>query len=296
MTRPDSMPPPPALLPYARRVEAGGQWLHVYDSGSGAGVPVLLIHGLGDEADTWRQLFPALARRHRVLAFDLPGFGRSSGPRLAYTGAFFARTAAALLAALGVERAALVGHSMGAAIAQRLALAAPGLADRLVLIDGGLPIVSSRPPAQLWLFLTPGLGDALYTSLRRSQAGAYATLEPYYYRLAALADEDRAFLSARVWARVWSASQRRAFLSALRWMAIDQATRAEHFRARLACAATPTTLIWGAHDAIVPPALGAALAQLLPSAQLHTLDASGHLPHQEQPQPTLALIEHALTK
>lgn len=295
MTRPDTMPPAPALQPYAHRVDVGGLQLHCYDSGPHESSPIVLIHGLGDEADTWRHIFPALARWRRVIALDLPGFGRSEKPRRAYTPAFFARTVAGLLDALGIGQALLVGHSMGAAIAQRLALAQPRRAEQLVLIGGGLPIESRRPPAQLWLFLMPGLGETFYTSLRRSQAQAYATLQPYYHDLQAMPPADQELLRDRVWARVWSAGQRRAFLSALRWLAIDQAARGEMFRARLPHMRTPTTLIWGAADRIVPPAAGAAMAALLPHAQLRIVEASGHLPHQERPEQVIALLQECLT-
>jgi len=292
----DLMPPAPALQPYAQSVIANGLRLHCYDSGPHPATPIVLIHGLGDEADTWRHLFPALARWRRVTALDLPGFGRSEQPRRAYTLAFFAQTVACMLDALGIGRAVLLGHSMGAAVAQRLALAQPQRVERLILIGGGLPTQSRRPPAQLWLFLTPGLGEMFYTSLRRSQEQAYATLGPYYHDLAGMPQADRTFLRERVWARVWSAGQRRAFLSALRWLAIDQATRADFFRMRLASLSTPTTIIWGEHDLIAPPAAGAAMAALLPHAQLHVIAESGHLPHQERPDQLVAALREILTK
>lgn len=284
MTRPDTMTPHPALQPYARGVEVGGRHLFFYDAGAGERNPLVLVHGLGDEADTWRRLLPALARRRRVLALDLPGFGRSAGPRRAYTSAFFARTIADFMAALGVGRATLVGHSMGAAVAQRLAIARPELVERLVLIGGGLPARRRLPPGQLWLFLAPGLGEAIYTGLRRSQDGAYATLRPYYHDLDALPDEERAFLRERVWARVWSGGQRQAFLSALRWLSIETATRADTFRERMARMRTPTLVLWGEQDLIVPRAAGEGLAGLLPCARLQVVAGSGHLPHQERPE------------
>ena len=295
MTHSDSMPPPPALQFYAQSLVADGIRLHYYDSGPHPDTPVVLIHGLGDEADTWRHVFPALARWRRVIALDLPGFGRSEKPRRAYTLAFFARTVTELLASLGIRKALLVGHSMGAAIAQRLALAQPQWAERLVLIGGGLPIQARRPTGPLWLFLTPGVGEIVYTSLRRSQEGAYATLTPYYYDLAALPPADRAFLRERVWARVWSAGQRRAFLSALRWLAADTLARADRFRARLAKLQVPTTILWGEHDLIVPPAAGTALATLLPQARLQLIGASGHLPHQERPEQVVEALHEILT-
>lgn len=286
---------PAQLKPYARVVDAGGVRLHIYDAGGSDATPALLIHGLGDEADTWRHVLPALARERRVVALDLPGFGRSDKPHRAYTSAFFARAAADLLGTLGISRAALVGHSMGAAIAQRLALAQPELAERLVLIGGGLPTRRSRPPAPLWLFLTPGLGELIYTSLRRSQDQAYATLRPYYHNLDGLPEADRLFLRERVWARVWSSGQRRAFLSAFRWLGFEQVARAEEFRARLAGLRVPTALIWGAQDAIVPRAAGEAMAALLPQASLTAIDSCGHLPQQERPAQLLAELAKSLT-
>ena len=298
MPRPDSMPPHPALQPYARSAQIAGRRLFFYDSDSApdARPPIVLIHGLGDEADTWQAVLPALARWRRVLALDLPGFGRSEGPRSGATLAFYARTIAELLWENGITQAVLVGHSLGAAIAQRTAIAWPDLAERLVLIDGGLPIEPRQPPPVLWLFLTPGLGEAFYTSLRRSQQGAYDTLRPYYYNLDALPEAERAFLRERVWARVWSSSQRRAFLSTLRWLAIEQVFRAGRYRARLATATTPTTILWGSNDLIAPQAAGAAMAALLPRATLQIIAESGHNVQHEQPQELVRLIEHVLTK
>lgn len=203
---------PPQLQPYARRVQSGPIGLHVYDAGS-AGIPLVLIHGLGDEADTWQHIIATLAEKQRVVALDLPGFGRSDKPDTAYTLVFYARTVLGLLDNLGIQQARLVGSSMGAAVAQRLALARPERVTQLVLVDGGLPIRSGPPPMALLPFLLPGVGELAYTSLRKSQDEAYATLRPYYADLDAFSEEQRSFLRERVWARVWSDGQRRAFLS-----------------------------------------------------------------------------------
>jgi pimeloyl-ACP methyl ester carboxylesterase len=281
---------PTSLLPYSQTIRAGEARLHYYDAGVGDS-PIVLIHGLGDEADTWRHMIAPLAGHHRVIAPDLPGFGRSDKPRRAYTVTFFAQTIEALMHGLGLRKATLVGSSLGAAVAQRLALARPHLVERLVLVGGALPIEPTRPSAPLWLFLTPGLGEAMYTSLRRSQDEAYATLRPYYADLDALPDADRAFLRERVWERVWSAGQRRAFLSALRWASFERVARAAVFRAHLATLTIPTALVWGERDLITPRASGAALAQLLPSARFHLIAGSGHLPQQERPVELLECIQ-----
>jgi pimeloyl-ACP methyl ester carboxylesterase len=285
------MPPHPLLQRYAHSAMASDLRLFYYDAGVGDETPIVLVHGLGDEADTWAHVLPQLARRRRVIAPDLPGKGRSDAPHRAFTLAFLASAVAGLLDTLGIARAVLVGHSLGAAVVQRLALAQPDRAERLVLIDGGLPIAPRRPPRQLWPLLAPGMGEAIYTSLRRSQDAAYDTLRPYYYALDGLPADDRAFLRERVSARVWSGSQRRAFFSMLRWLAVDQATRADGFRARLARMTTPTRLVWGEHDALQPLAYAAALEKVIPHAELHVIPECGHNAQQEHPDEVAALIQ-----
>jgi pimeloyl-ACP methyl ester carboxylesterase len=283
---------PPQLAGLSRTTTLGsGLRLHYYDAGATAAPVLLLIHGLGDEADTWRHVIIPLAETHRVIALDLPGFGRSAHPWRAYSLAFFAQSVVGLLEALGIRRASLVGSSLGAAVAQRIALGRPDLVAQLVLIGGTLPIQRRLPPAALWWFLTPGVGELAYTSLRRSQDEAYATLRPYYGDLDALPPDDRAFLRERVWARVWSGGQRRAFLSALRWLSLEQALRPPLFRARLAQSRVPTLLLWGEHDRIMPQAGAAALTTLLPAARLDVIGGAGHLPQQERPAAVVAALQ-----
>jgi pimeloyl-ACP methyl ester carboxylesterase len=297
MPHPATFTIPSHLAPFARAVRlAGGLRLHVYQAGDPAAPPLLLVHGLGDEADTWRHVIAPLAARYRVIAPDLPGFGRSDRPYTAYTLAFFARTLAGLLDALRIPRATLVGSSLGAAAVQRLALARPALARRLVLVGGALPVGAGpgarpqRPPAQLLLFLAPGLGELLYTRLRTSQEAAFETLRPYYHDLDALPEADRAFLRERVWARVWSDGQRRAYLSALRWLAVEATFRARELRTRLARLTTPTLLVRGESDHVTGHEPAADMAALLPDARLVTLPRAGHLPHQELPEAFVALL------
>ncbi|RDI96126.1 alpha/beta hydrolase [Meiothermus sp. QL-1] len=265
--------PPEALRPYQRRVQVGGVGLHLYDTGPGQGPAFLLVHGLGDEADTWRKLFPLL--RGRVIAPDLPGFGRSEHPRRAYTLGFFARVLLALLDHLGVGRAVLVGSSLGAAVVLEMALRRPERVERLCLV-GGPPW--GRPSRAQLLLLTPGLGERLYNRLRASQEAAYASLEPYYARFQALPPEDQRFLRERVWERVWSDDQRRAFFSTLRWMALRSL-----LGWRWQGLAPPVHLVWGAEDRVVPPGVGRRLAAAIPGARFSLIPDCGHLPQQEKP-------------
>jgi pimeloyl-ACP methyl ester carboxylesterase len=305
------MEPPPLLRPYAHTRDVGGMRLHYYDAGAGAAPPLVLIHGLGDEADTWRHIFLPLAERRRVIALDLPGFGRSDKPYRHYTVTFFARAVWALLAALDLDQVVLMGSSLGAFVCQRLAIARPAAVAQLVLIGGAMAIrpagqpaptpapapastpahTTRRSPVRLWLYLTPVVGELLYTGLRRSQDLAYASLRPYYHDLTGLPAADRAFLRERVWARVWSSGQRRAFLSTQRWAGIELSLRMPAWRERLQQLATPTLLIWGEHDAVVPRARGEAMAAALPNAELRIIAGSGHLPQQERPAALLDVLQ-----
>jgi len=88
---------------------------------AGSGPALLLVHGIGDNADTWRDLVPVLAQDHTVIAPDLLGHGRSDKPRADYSVAAYANGMRDLLGVLGVERVTLVGHSLGGGVAMQFA-------------------------------------------------------------------------------------------------------------------------------------------------------------------------------
>ena len=99
--------------------------------------PVVLLHGYGDTADAWRRVVPPLARRRRVIAIDVPPFGRSGDPPDCFEDDLigcYQEFFPALFDELEIERAAFVGHSLGGAMALTVALEAPSLVDRLVLV------------------------------------------------------------------------------------------------------------------------------------------------------------------
>src|SRR3954454_15515188 len=118
-------------LPH-RLVDVGGVSTYVVDAGEAP--PVLLVHGYGDTADGWRRVVPGLLRDHRVIALDVPPFGRSDEIRAERLIDFYKEFFPAFFERMGIERATVVGHSLGGAISLHLTLERPELVDRLGLV------------------------------------------------------------------------------------------------------------------------------------------------------------------
>lgn len=286
----------PGLAPYARYRDTGrakGRQFF-FDSGrpAGGGRSLVLIHGLGDEADSWRHLFPLLSARYRLLAPDLPGFGRStSRGRTNLTRC--AKAILALMDAERVEKADLVGSSLGAAVAQRVAAMAPERVSSLVFIDGGWP-----SPTDTGLSLIPQIlpfgSERHYTAYRRNHEAAIRSLAPYYGDFEALSDADRDFLARRVVARVESDRQRRAYCSLFRSAVLWILFRERAFRAMLSSFDRPLLVAWGSEDRMLPSRTVDLLCSLAPRSQSFLLVGAGHLPQQERPAQLAEAIESFL--
>jgi pimeloyl-ACP methyl ester carboxylesterase len=249
--------------------------------------PVLiLIHGLGDEADSWRRLIPLLSGTFRVLAPDLPGFGRSAAP--GRTG--MKEHVAAILALLSESGPAiLVGSSMGALIAEGTALARPGLVRGLVLLDGCIPMPASLNTRLIHMAL-PFIGKKRYRAFRNNHEGAWQSLFGYYADLEGLPEADRQFLRERVIARVQSPTQERAYFSSLRSLILVNALHERRFARFLRRFSGKILIIWGAQDQVLPPESSRLIRELRPDAVFSLIPGAGHLPHQEKPEETAECI------
>lgn len=282
----------PALQQYARVVTLArsGVQLYVYEAGSPDSPVALLVHGLGDEADSWRHVIAPLATRYHVVALDLPGFGRSDQSRRAYTAPFLCDTILELMDTLSIAQATLIGSSLGAVLSQFIGLKHVERVSGLVLIDGTL--LAHKQPLNLTmlLFLVPGVGEWLYTRLRKNPQAAFETLCSYYADLDALPEKDRDFLFQRVNERVWSDGQRRAYFSVLRNLAGWVTRQQRNLNTRLARLQVPTLVVWGEQDQVMPVDNARALVDVQPSAKLVVLPGVGHLPQQESPDAVLCAI------
>ncbi|WP_044889660.1 alpha/beta fold hydrolase [Myxococcus hansupus] len=254
----------------------GGGALRVLEAGTGP--TVVLLHGRGGAASQWFAYLTALARSHRVLAVDLPGFGLSSpteGPlATAEDGlAFFTAPVEALLARLAPGPVSVVGHSLGGLVALELALRARVPVERLALVDAmGLGPELTRK-ARLFFHAGP---ERLARSLG---PWAWARMmppppTPLGQRLGALEYE----LLARPGA---SPEAPRAFN---RLVPVTGAVF--HREEKLDSVTAPVLLVWGEHEEVLPVSLAEQAARRLPNARLLRLDA-GHSPHQERPERVL---------
>lgn len=286
----------PGLERFARQVAlpSSAVRLHLYVAGEPHRPGVVLLHGLGDEADTWRFVIPQLEGTHYLIAPDLPGFGRSDKPRQPYTMDFFLEVLAELFQTMNLNQVILAGHSMGAMIAHAFALTHPERVKRLILISGSLVARAAKFDWGTLLFLIPGLGEWMYNRLRKDPQAAYRSLKPYYRDLENLPQTERDFLFERVNQRVWSDGQRDAFLSCLRNLARWLPAQQKQLPARLATFNVPTMVLWGEADRISDIANARALLELQTSARLVIIPQAGHNVHQERPQAVLAaLTEHS---
>ncbi|BCX03141.1 MAG: alpha/beta hydrolase [Candidatus Roseilinea sp.] len=286
---PGLMQPAPQLAPYARTLalQPLGVSVHYFEAGARGTPAIILIHGLQDEADTWRHVFDPLAQTHRVIALDLPGFGRSDKARRRYGVPFYAQVVLGLMDALKIGYATLIGNSLGGMIAETIALTHPPRVSRLVLVGGTIHIVE-RPataPSNLMQFLCLPANDRRYfEALRRSPQAAYDSLRPYYADLDKLPPTDRDFLFQRVNERVWDEAQRLAALSVQMNLPIFLAFQGRALIRRIPASPVPTTVIWGAEDRILPMSNGIARTALQRDARFICVEGAGHLPHQEKPE------------
>jgi len=302
-----AMQPWPGLEAYTRRVTLPDSLsLHLYDSApdGGENLPAaLLVHGLGDDADTWRHLFEPLARSRRVVALDLPGFARSDPAPGAYNIPFYRDVLLSLLDTLAIPRATLIGHSLGAMLCQYLAFERPERVERLILLGGTVITRHQKITRELLLYLLPVIGDWQYNRLRKDPHKAYETLRPYYAELEALPDAEKAFMFERVNQRVWSDTQRVAFLYTLRSLSRWVSSQRRHLEETLSASTTPTLMVWGDRDAINSLDNGRLAAQIRLDTRLVVLREAGHNLQHEQPQALLQAlgeyeeleVEHATT-
>ena len=256
--------------------------------------PVLLLHGYGDTADAWRRVVPPLARRRRVIAIDVPPFGRSGEPPPCYADDligcyhdFFP----ALFDQLEIERAAFVGHSLGGAMALTVALEDPALVDRLVLVaPAGL-----GDSAPWWWHAISGRWINWPALLRLPNPVAKPAVK------AALRGflEERLVHDTRAMGEVIDHFVQlhggpRQLKNLIETGRLLMAGYTGELLASSAALEMPVLVLWGNEDRLTPSQHAEAFGATVPHADVKVLDRCGHYPQLELPTRVTRLLDDFL--
>jgi pimeloyl-ACP methyl ester carboxylesterase len=247
----------------------------------------ILIHGLGGAKSSFYETVAALAPDHTVHAIDLPGFGASSKPLASYDPGFFARHVLHLMDALAIDRADLVGNSMGGRVALEVGLRAPSRVRTLSLLAPSLAFRRGRGLVPLVRALRPELG-VLPSVLRPRH------IREQFWRMIARPeriDPSVADIAADEFLRTHrSAAARVAFYAAARQIYLEPPDGTDGFWTRLALLRAPALFVWGKDDRIVPVGFSRHVGDVLPGAPQVVLPECGHVPQIELPERTHELV------
>ncbi len=258
---------------------------------AGKGPVLLLIHGIGACSDTWREIIPELARDYTVIAPDLLGHGRSDKPRADYSVAAYANAMRDLLSVLDIERATVVGHSLGGGVAMQLAYQYPERCERLVLVSTGGVCPEVHP---LLRFIAAPNADLVLPLLR---VPGIRELGHLVFELQARLGTDLgrdAENLLRIFDALPDTTARRAFVRTLRSV-VDWRGQAITMLDR--CYLTrgmPTLLVWGERDPIIPVKHGRIAHEAMPGSRLELFKDAGHFPHQTEPARFAAVLREFL--
>ena len=246
-------------LPELRSTGVFGRKICYYDVGRG---PVLvLVHGVGADADQWAFSFDALAASYRVIALDLLGFGRSDKPLIDYRIAGFVEVLERFLRALAIERAFLLGHSLGGWIVAAFALQFPQTVGKLVLNDAAGIDAGAI-----------GLPIDLNVSTRRHMR---EMLDFMFYNKSMVTDE----LVDLAYCLHLERSDGLTIHSVLETLNAPW----EKLDGKLAQLQVPTLILWGEEDALTPLAMARSFQRLISGSGLEIIPQCGHLPPLEKP-------------
>jgi pimeloyl-ACP methyl ester carboxylesterase len=255
----------------------GGTTLHVRDEGPRDAPVLLLLHGLGSSLHTWNAWADTLRTRYRVVRLDLPGHGLSGpAPEDDYSDERTRTLLVALLDTLDIDRATVIGNSMGGRFAWQFAAARPERVDRLVLIapDGFASpgFEYDRPPE------VPALLSLMRWVLPRPLLAA--NLEAAYADPSVMTDT----LLSRYHDLMLAPGNREAMLARMRQLILRDP------RPRLERITAPTLLLWGEEDGMIPVRNAEDYLAAIPDARRVVLPGVGHLPFEEAPQRALSAL------
>lgn len=239
-----------------------GAKIHYVESGTGP--VVVLLHGLGGNTTNWAFNTAALAQKYRVIVPDQLGFGKSDKPLINYRIATYVDFLDMFLKELKIERASLVGNSMGGWVAAAYSLAHPEKVERLVLVDAAGLALAQDVDMALLSKLNPSTRDGMKELISRV----------FYNKLIFMSD---GFIDGSMAARISAGDG-----YTIRSVSESILQRDEFLDNRLASIKTPTLIIWGREDGLLPLADGQRFQKGIANSQLVVFDQCGHVPQVEK--------------
>lgn len=274
---------------HQRWVSVDGVPVNTIELGQGEQA-VVFVHGLGGSWQNWLEQLPELAAGRRALAIDLPGFGYSPLPREPISIAGYARALDGVLAACGVDAAAVVGNSMGGFIAAELAIAYPQRVERLVLVSAAGLSTYNEPSATRALPVLRRAqrilaGTSAWVASKSDAVARRARLRKELLRLVVAHPEE---LPAALAAEQIRGAGKPGFLDAL------AAVLTYDVRERLPEIACPTLVVWGDRDRLISVRDADTFMALIPNARKVIFSDTGHMAMLERPARFNALLAQFL--
>jgi 4,5:9,10-diseco-3-hydroxy-5,9,17-trioxoandrosta-1(10),2-diene-4-oate hydrolase len=278
---------------HLRWVDTAGGRVNVVDigpaGGGGDAPPLILVHGLAGAWQNWLENIPHFAGLRRVVALDLPGFGRSPMPAEPISIPGYAACIQQSLDALGIGSGILIGHSLGGFAAAETAIRYRERIERLVLVSAaGLTAESVRAERRLAALRRSEQLVSYWGTWLATRSDILARRRRMRRLLMAIAVLRADLLPGPLLAEQLRGSGTPGYVDAV------HALVGSPLRARLEKIGCPTLIVWGAQDRLVPVRDAYEFARLIPTSQTKIFDRTGHMPMLERPAAFNALVDEFL--
>ena len=257
---------------------------------SGQGDHLIFIHGFGGSMWNWEYQYKAFSASHHVIVLDLLGSGFSDKPDIPYTPQSLVKFFTGFLDALGIQKANLVGNSMGAGLAMAMAMNTPDRVKTLVLISGFPPDPGASvasPRYQQFIHRRPPLWLAKFGNWISGRWATKSLLEEIVH--------NHDLITPVVVERSFQNRQHSDFLPPLYSLMDHMEQWNQNFGHRIEDIAHPTLILWGSEDKVFPPEVGSQLQNSIPQSRIHFIPDAGHIPQWEKPAEVNDLIKAFLT-
>ena len=255
-------------------IKVGDVKTRYWELGEG-GSPVLFVHGLGSFIEHWEQNLTEFSKHHRVYALDLVGFGLTEKPTASYSISLLAKFVQDFMNSKGIKSASVIGNSLGSMIALELYLLNPNIVDKLILLDGGF--FGRKIAVAFRILSVPFIGEWL---MRPNRDGTEQFLKLVFFDQSLVTEN----LIDITFERNTQPGSAQAYLRTLRssvnFFGLKRTfvNRTMENKNRFT---SPTLIIWGQNDDVLPVEYAYKAAKILPNATLQIFDNCGHMPQIE---------------